>query len=220
MERNQPTRSRVLRGSVRAIDAVLRRKFGIIEFERGADALLRVGVGRAEHRRLLSDGTELAPDDLVLELHFWNEHLLTVPPGGATLAWAVLIRRQVTQSLRHLAGYLRTAPDLAEVKALRIRPAFAGRNVLRNLGWIVAKHGFESVDHPPSGSGPGTYVWLDSLWLWLLTWTFNPQSLRGRRFRRKRQEFWISRDRFMALYGDDRDAASDRFPAHRSIRAL
>jgi len=136
----------MLRKLIRGVDARRRRGIGIVEFEQGEDALVRIGTGRAERAMELSDGTRLQPGDLLLELHFWNEHLMTLPSAGPTLRWAVSTRRQVTRSLHRLAAYLQRTPDLREVKALRIRPAFAGRNLARNLTWIVAKHGFESAE--------------------------------------------------------------------------
>jgi len=209
MERATPPLStRMLRKLIRGVDAWLRRGIGIVEFEQGEDALVRIGTGRAERAIELSDGTRLQPGDLLLELHFWNEHLMTLPSAGPTLRWAVSTRRQVTRSLHRLAAYLQWAPDLREVKALRIRPAFAGRNLARNLTWIVAKHGFESAEDQRNPVRPmRAYRWLDSLWLWLLTWTFNPRSLRGRRFRRMRQEFWMSRGKFIARYGEPSEQA-------------
>jgi hypothetical protein len=221
MERATPLSTRMLRKLIRGVDACLRRGIGIIEFEQGEDALLRIGTSRAEREMRLSDGTRLQLGDLLLELHFWNEHLMTVPSGGQTLRWAVSARRQAVRSLHRLAAHLQTAPDLREVKALRIRPAFAGRNLARNLNWIVAKHGFEAAaDCAERAAVSGAYRWLDSLWLWLLTWTFNPRSLRGRGFRRTRQEFWMSRGRFIGLYGRPREAAREQArPRLQSIGA-
>ena len=211
----------MLRKLIRGIDACLRRGIGIVEFEHGEDALLRIGVSRAEREMQLRDGTRLQPGDPLLELHLWNEHLLTLPSGGPTLRWAASTRRQVKRSLCRLAAHLQTAPDLREVKALHIKPAFAGRSRARNLNWIVVEHGFETAAN--CGKRPlafGAYRWLDSLWLWLLTWTFNPRSLRGRRFRRTRQEFWMSRAKFIALYGQQREAAREQLrPRVQSIGA-
>jgi len=219
MEQATPLSMRVLRRFIRGIDASLRRGIGIIEFEQGEDALLRIGVARAERETQLSDGTRLQPGDLLLELHFWNEHLMTLPSTSPTLRWAVSTRRQAARSLRRLAAHLQTAPALREVKALRIRPAFAGRNLARNLNWIVAKHGFETATNCAERTpASGVYRWLDSLWLWLLSWTFNPRSLRGRRFRRQRQEFWMSRGKFIALYGEPREAA--REPARPRLQSI
>jgi hypothetical protein len=217
MERGKPPLSaRLLHALIRGIDALLRRRYGIIEFEQGADAMLRVGVGQAEREIALRDGTRLRPDDSVLEIHFWNEHLMTLPPGGATLRWAAVMRRRGVRSLRRLAEYLRTSPELGAVQALRIRPAFASRNLARNLGWFVARYGFESVsDDGPEVPSSGVGRWLDSLWVWLLNWTYNPRSLRGRRFRRTRQEFWISRTKFAALYGTSSEAAAVPAPQDR-----
>jgi hypothetical protein len=214
----QPTPSLLswmLRKLIRGIDACLRRGIGIVEFERGEDALLRIGVARAERAVRLRDGTQLQPGDPLLELHLWNEHLPMLPSGGPSLRWAASTRRQITHSLRRLAVHLQRVPDLWEAKALRIQPAFAGRNLARNLNWIAAKHGFESIEdlHKPVLTA-GARRWFDSLWLWLLTWAFNPHSLRGRRFRRTRREFWISRARFIALYGEPREVAREQVRAH------
>ena len=216
-----PLSARALRQVIRGIDAYLRRRLQITEFEGGPDALVRIALNHAEREIVLSDGTRLRPDDRVLELHFWNEHLLTLPQGGATLRWAATTRRQIVRSLQHLAEHLRTAPDLAEVKALLIRPAFAGRNLARNLSWIVVRHGFESApDERRQAARSDAQGWLDSLWVWLLTWAYNPRSLNGRRFRRSRQEFWFSRARFMALYGEPaRAARPEEPPARRWIGA-
>src|SRR5262249_60777629 len=108
---------------------------------------------------------------------------------------------------RRLAESLRTEPELRGVGGLRIRPAFAGRPLARRLGWFVGHYGFESIsDRGPTIRGSRALRWLDSLWLWLLTWTYNPRSLRGRGFARTRQEFWISRAKFIARYGQPHEA--------------
>jgi hypothetical protein len=220
MERPKPPLStRILQRIIGGIDVLLRRRTGIVEFEHGTDALLRIGAACAKRDMKLSDGTKLRPGDPVLELHLWNEHLPRLPASGATLRWAVAARRQLTQSLRQLAAHLRAAPELGEIRALRIKPAFGSRNVARNLNWIVARHGFESVGtHSPSAPAVDVYRWLDSLWMWLLTWAFNPRSLRGRRFWRTRQEFWISRARFIALYGAPSETVRERDPP--SLRSI
>ena len=214
MERAKPPLStRMLQQIIGGIDAVVRRGAGIVDFEHGTDALLRIGTARAKRGIKLSDGTTLRSGDPVLELHLWNEHLPRLPPGGATLRWAAAARRQLTRSLRRLAAHLQAEPELREVGALRIKPAFGTRKVARNLNWIVARHGFESVaNHRASAPAVDVHRWFDSLWVWLLTWASNPRSLRGRRFWRTRQEFWISRARFIALYGAPNETARQRDP--------
>jgi hypothetical protein len=142
---NPALSSQLLRQVIRGVDARLRRSIGIVEFDRSADALVRIAVGHAEREIRLSDGTRLRPGEPVLELHLWNEHLQRLPPEGPTLRWAVATRRQVARSLTRLAAYVLAAPELDGVKALCIKPAFASRTLARDLGWLVAKHGFESV---------------------------------------------------------------------------
>ena len=209
----------MLKQLIGGIDACVRRGIGIVEFEHREDALLRIGAARAERDVQLSDGTRLQPGDPLLELHLWNEHLLIPPSGRPTLRWAASTHRRVTGSLQRLAAHLQRTPDLREAKAFRIKPAFAGRKLAQNLNWIAAKHGFEIVaDRGKRAPDSAAYRWLDSLWIWLLTWAFNPRSLRGRRFRRTRQEFWISRARFIALYGEPREVA--REPVRPRLRSI
>ena len=45
------------------------------------------------------------------------------------------------------------------------------------------------------------YFW-ENMYSWALMWTFNPGSLRGKRFLRlQRYEFWISRQALVQRYG-------------------
>jgi hypothetical protein len=210
---NPPLSSQLLRQVIRGVDARLRRSIGIVEFDRSDDALVRIAVARADREIELSDGTRLRPGEPVLELHLWNEHLQPLPPEGPTLRWAVATRRQLARSLARLAAYVLAAPELDGVKALCMKPAFGSRSLARDLGWLVAKHGFESLaERGKPARRYDMHRWLDSFWLWLLTWAFNPLSLRGRRFRRTRQEFWTSRARFVALFGPPGEAAPASSP--------
>src|SRR6266404_6114684 len=91
---------------IRGIDWVVRQFKGIVEFESREDSLIRIGLVRAEEAVRLPDGTQLRPDDAVLELHLWNEHLLRVPSRGRDLGRAMTLRRHVLESLRRLAAYM------------------------------------------------------------------------------------------------------------------
>ena len=56
-----PLSTRMLRKLIRGVDARRRRGIGIVEFEQGKDALVRIGTGPAERAMELSDGTRLQP---------------------------------------------------------------------------------------------------------------------------------------------------------------
>jgi len=184
---------RCLQFVVGATDAILRRLYGVREFERQGDGLLRIELGRAEFDAILSDGTRIRAGDPVMELHLWNEQLVRLE--RADFKWAVRLRRQMFSSLRRFAAHLEADRRLEGIKAIRMRPAIANRKVVRASAQILLKIGFE-----PLAGAEYTLRFLENLWLWLLTWAHNPQALKGREFNRKRCEFWISRARFLALY--------------------
>jgi hypothetical protein len=83
-----------------------------------------------------------------------------------------------------------------------------GTRAATMLARITAPYGFEVAF---AGDAAPPVSWLfrifDNLWMSLLTWTFNPVSLKTWRSDRRRREFWISRARFIAGFGDN--AASD-----------
>jgi len=189
---------------IRGIDWVVRRFKGIVEFESREDSLIRIALIRADEAVRLRDGTQLRPDDAVVELHLWNEHLLRVPPRGRDLGRAMTLRRRIIESLRRLAAHMLADRRFDDVKALRIEPALSGARAAAMLTRIVARYGFETAldgGVPPPGSL--LYRTLDNLWMSALAWTFNPFSRTSWRADRRRREFWISRARFIARFGAD-----------------
>jgi hypothetical protein len=197
---------RIIRWLIRAIDFLLCQLTGIMEFDHSEDTLIRIEFERTMREVWLPDGTHLQPGDVVIELHFWNEHLLRIPSWGPNFCWARVTRRRALQSLCCLARYMRTDHRCDEVKALRIMPAVRGGRRAHVLTRIAARHGFEADrDDAAELAGSPLFRLFDNLWLWLLAWTFNPTSLKGWRFDRRRRQFWMSRARFMALYGDQAD---------------
>jgi hypothetical protein len=195
---------RGLRWSIRWIDWLLRRIAGIVEFCDNPDAVFRLAIGQADRVLRLSDGNTLQPGDAVAELHLWNEHLFPVPVHRPNLRWAVTMRRQATQSLRQLAALLLTDRRFDDVKALRFQPASIGGRRRATLNRILARYGFEAnAEAQPQRSWLHRYG--DNFWLWMMAWTFNPdRSGEDWRFDRRREEFWISRGRFIVLYGSSR----------------
>jgi len=187
---------------IRGIEARLRRGRGIVEFDDSPECLLRIAAGHADRAAILADGTRLQSGDAIVEIHLWNDHIAPIPARGPEFRWAVRTRRQFERSLRLLADHLDATPEFDDAVALVMKPAFAGRQLDRSIRRIVEKHGFDGV---PAGAHAGAtnaaHRFLDNLWLFLLAWTFNRQSLRGRPFRQIRQEFWVSRARLRTLFG-------------------
>jgi hypothetical protein len=194
---------------VGATDVALRRLYGVTEFESEREGLLRIERCKAERGLMLSDGTRVRRGDAVIELHLWNEHLPPASGSGADFAWAVRVRRQALASLHRLAVHIRADRRLDGVRALRMQPAIARRKPAGALARLLLRTGFEPVGGAARARGR-ILRWLDSAWLWLLTWMHNPAALRGRHFDRSRHDFWMSRQSFLRRYADGLPQTADR----------
>lgn len=192
------------------MDFVSRKLLGIVEFDPSADVLLRIGWHPVDRAIVLPDGVSLRPGDSALELHLWNEHL-ALPEAGADLRWAAALRRRFERSLERLAAAIEARPELGAARALMIKPAFTGRQRRKNPRRLpnLLRGGWVAVPKRPN-LGERLHALVDDLWLFLLSRAFDPFKARERGFLRHRQEFWISRERFLARYGGTGAAASRR----------
>src|SRR5215469_15437505 len=139
----------------------------------------------------LADGTEVHRGDQILELHLWNEHLLSLPSHGAGLGRGNVLRRRMTASLYELARHMASDPSLHAIEAVRARPACVPRNRAGKLVHIARAYGLNTAESP--GAYPAWRQWCDfwqNFWIWALAWTFNPAALRGNRLLRTRCELW------------------------------
>jgi len=109
---------RLLRAGVRGLDTLLRRVYGIREFSREEWNLFRLAVRRSLKDCILSDGVTIHRGDPIGELHFWNEHIPSIPAQGPDLGWALAVQRQLVRSLRALADHVESTPDLQAIQAL------------------------------------------------------------------------------------------------------
>ena len=189
-----------LRRLVRAADAALRRIGGVSEFETADDGLLRIAEGHAEHDFVFRDGTHVRHGQSVIDLHLWNEHLPPFPYGGLELGWKKRVRQQLMASLHRLAFRIVGDVRLQGAQALRMTiciPILGQQSLLARL---LISTGFEAGELASRKNA--ILRFLDNIWVWLLTWTYNPRALVGWRFNRTRAEFWMSRARCLALYGE------------------
>lgn len=184
---------------VEQTDGVLRRLSGVTEFEADRDGLLRIELRCARQEAVLSDGTRIRPGDTMIELHIWNEHFPPFPERRSDFRWVAQIQHQMRSSLSRLAGYVRREPELSDVRGLRMRPPLSDRRPINALARLLLSSGFEQT-RPVPANNP-VLRFLDNIWAWLLTWEYNPRALIGWEFSRTRHEFWISRSRFLMLYG-------------------
>jgi hypothetical protein len=105
-----------------AIDRALRRIYGIREFEREDDGLLRIAICRAQRELILSDGIRIRRGDSVVDLHIWNEHLPCFPATVRDFGWAARVRRQALSSLDRLRCIFGQTPISSEFRRCAWRP--------------------------------------------------------------------------------------------------
>lgn len=193
---------------VERTDGVLRHLSGVTEFEEDGNGLLRIELRRTSEETVLSDETRIHAGDTMIELHIWNEHFPPFPERRS-VRWVAEIQQQMRSSLTRLAQHVQHNPSFDAVRALRMRPPLSDRRPANALARLLLSSGFEQTRPVPVHGA--VLRFLDNFWAWLLTWEYNPRALVGWQFSRTRHEFWISRSRFLMLYGDrgTRDEADE-----------
>lgn len=181
---------------VRAIDRRMRRSQGLIEFDAGPDCIIRVSFFGANHRLVLSDGVVVERGAPVLDIHFWNERLPQAAPG---IAFGGQFGRRLARSFRDLSLAIQSDPRISHAVAVRGRLAFAGARRQDEMRRFGAWFGFESVPSRMS-LARRLHDTAEDIWLLLLTWTYNPKSLKGRALWRRREDLWISKQRLIRHY--------------------
>lgn len=195
------------RSFVRGIDLLLRRLYGVYEYSQDPVCILRVSPARARADLVLADGTPIARGDPLAVIHFWNDRLPLAPPEGVDLRWARTFHRRIRPSLQLLAQHLAHDPRLASIRALCGEAAFIGADNATASAHLLSRLGFEVW---PSSRGTGLWGRWSAFWqntyTWMLIWTFNPATLRGRTMLDlERHWLWMSRATFDRLYGSGAD---------------
>jgi hypothetical protein len=133
--------------AVFGFDVWLRRWCGVFEYTANPDCIFRLRLVRLQNPIVLSDGTACAAGDQIAELHLWNEHIPPFPPEGATLPWARHMVRCIDASLRDLAWFLNSRPDLRNVRGVRGETALLISGHSQPLLRICARYGFRVIRH-------------------------------------------------------------------------
>jgi hypothetical protein len=193
----------LLRKFVAAFDKWQRERLEIWEFSTDPECILRTGVSTTRVGAELSDGTTVYPGDTVGLIHFWNERVPPIPPGGPDVGWAREFMRKLDYSFHLLAQHVVENPKLSGVDAfggqlpLPFTPASV--RLMERLGLEV----FDPLE-------PQGFVdWMIDLgtrtWTWLMRYTFNPESVRGIGLGDlQRRPTWISREGLIRKYAPDR----------------
>jgi hypothetical protein len=192
----------VPRAMVRGLDLLLRRQGRVQEFTEDDECILRIALTTYEKDFQLSDGTKVQPGDKICELHLWNEHIPPMPADGPDLRWGVRFYRLAVKSLRSLVAYLAT-DELQDIVALGGQMAFLEKDDSPVLASVAAQLGFDVMNLTAQAGrwGRFTHFW-ENIFSWALMWTYNPGSLRGKRFLRlQRYRLSMSRRTLLQRYG-------------------
>ena len=173
--------------------------------------MLRIARTAATRAVRLSDGAEIRPGDLVLDVHCWNERIPPMPPGGADIAWARKTAGRLKSSLVLLAKAIETSPDLQGTRAVRAGVNFVGAGGSHtSVSRIIERMGFEDVDEGAGTLSRRIHDVCENILIAALVWTHNPAALRKDKFMRERRPVWCSRERLMRLHGPVSSVQVDR----------
>jgi hypothetical protein len=191
-----------LRRLVFGLDGVLCRCQSIVEYTSDPNCILRIRLSGLNSEIVLSDGTCGRVGDRIVDLHFWNEHIPRMPKQGASIAWARQMHLCFRNSLRGLARYLASRPDLDDVSVIRCNMALGGPERNAQVVRLLARYGFEQV----AGAAAATMSerarrFGENILISLMVWVHNAAALRQDTLRRGRTQVFLSRRVLEQRYG-------------------
>lgn len=197
------------------IDWVLRRYYGVFEFDQGERCILRLSRKTCERDTTLANGVKIRQGEWIGELHFWNEHIPAITEKGADLAWARAFQCKAEYSLSALAEFVSTEPAFSQVQAFLGTPPFGGRFGDSQMDDLLRRWGFEIIEKSPLKRTRDRFAqFWDSFYAWGLMLAFNPGSLQGKRLTElHRSQWWITRDTLLNCYLD-RQQTADQVEDH------
>jgi hypothetical protein len=192
-----------------AFDKWLRRCQGVVEYSTHPHCLFRLEIGRCRRQLLLSDGTPLRHGQRVACLHFWNEHIPPVPESGTTIRWARRLQHGIAISLRELARYLASRPDLADVAVICADVPCGTQSQADQVAHIMAYYGFETIFRKePAPLGERLHRFGENILISLTVLAQNSVTLRADTLRRVRVPIYLSRRGLAERFGSARQAAT------------
>jgi hypothetical protein len=189
-----------MRTAIRLVDSLLRKSQGIYEFTDDPECILRIQLKRATHE--VNFGNEkILKGELLLAVHAWNERMPKLPLEGATLEWALRLRRMVVHSFKSVAREMQNDSRYSQARAVCGESALfsftdhtGGTRLMQHLGFTVLPY------HRPLGRFGE--LW-ENLFSWWLMWAYNDVSMQSREFLHlQRTEIWITADEFSRRYGE------------------
>jgi hypothetical protein len=186
-----------------ALDRWLQRRNAVFEFTSDPRCVFRIQFGTAEREVVLSDGTMVRASDRVINLHFWNEHIPSVPERGASIAWARHMYHDTAYSLRQLAQYLAESRDLDDVVGLQANMCWGTAEQTNQLARITRRLGFDVFPRTePIESSERLHRLGENIYVSLMVLAQNTAALRRDSLWRDRTEIFLSRRTLDRRYGD------------------
>jgi hypothetical protein len=177
-----------------ALDIRLRRRLAVVEYSAHPSCIFRLGIARSRRELTLLDGTRLQADARVAQLHFWNEHIPPVPPNGTTIGWARGIRQDAATSLRELARYLASRPDLHDINVICADVPSGTHAQSRQVARIISYFGFEaSAAHEPLSVAERIHRFGENILISLTVFAQNAAAFRLDTLSRVRVPIYLSR---------------------------
>lgn len=191
------------------LDEKLKRDRGVVEFAASAKNILCIALVPSGSDVRLADGTTVASDDQIIEIHFAHQRMPQAA-DGAGIGWGARFGRQLTLSFRELAVAVERDPLLKDAKALRARLAFASERNRGDARRFGVRFRLETLEPPaPVSLSTKIHDFGEDLWLVALTWVFNRGALKGRSVLRMREDLWMSRNELVSHFGQ---ACAERRP--------
>jgi len=189
------------------LDGVLRRWQSVIEYTHDPTCILRIKFGRLDQDVVLSDGTAGHAGERFIDLHLWNEQVPAMPKEGASIAWARQMSLCFQNSLRQLARYLASRPDLDDISLMRCTMMFASGERDDQMVRMIGRYGFELI--PPATTvtlGERARRLGENIFITLIVLARNQAALRRDTLRRGRTRVFMSRKVLEQRYGRGADS--------------
>jgi hypothetical protein len=186
-----------------AFDERLRRRLAVVEYTAHPSCVFRLGIARSRCELTLRDGTRLQAGQCMAQLHFWNEHIPPFPRDGTAIRWAHLIQQDIATSLRELARFLSSRPDLADISVICADVPCGTKSQTRQIARIMGHFGFEARDNLERAPiGQRIHRFGENILISLIVFAQNAGALRADTLSRVRVPIYISRRILEQKFGD------------------
>lgn len=192
-----------------ALDKWLQRRQGVIEYSTHPQCLFRLQIGGSGRQLHLRDGALLRRGQRIAHLHFWNEHIPPIPERGTTIRWARQVQHGIAISLRELARYLASRPDLGDVAVICGDVPCGTQAQAHQVAHIMAYYGFETIfEEEPAPFGERLHRLGENILISLIVLARNSVALRADTLRRVRVPIYLSRQGLAERFGGARQVAA------------